>query len=206
MNQTLSQSPTEPYGLAGVRIFGPNATVAQDLEPEYATLSDNEKIAYVSLQEANAMAIVDVIAARVLDILPLGYKDHDIAGNALDPSDRDGGINIRNWPVFGMYQPDEIKAFKHSGEDYVVMANEGDSRDFGDAFNEEVRVGSGAYPLDPATFPNAAALKLPAALGRLTVTNTMRKNAAGNFTAIFPFGARSFTIRRGSDMSIVYDR
>jgi hypothetical protein len=35
---------------AGVRIFGPGASVAQDLEPECVTYSEDGKFAYASLQ------------------------------------------------------------------------------------------------------------------------------------------------------------
>ena len=60
----------------GIRIYGPNATVAQDLEPEYIAISPDDKRAYVSLQENNAFAVIDIANATILDILPLGYKDH----------------------------------------------------------------------------------------------------------------------------------
>ncbi|MEO1260293.1 MAG: esterase-like activity of phytase family protein [Bacteroidota bacterium] len=62
----------------GIRIFGNDGqqTVAQDLEPEYIALSDDGSIAYVACQENNALAVVDVDGGTVVDILPLGYKDH----------------------------------------------------------------------------------------------------------------------------------
>jgi hypothetical protein len=89
----------------------------------------------IVLQESNAMAIVDVKRAVVTGVYPLGFKDHSRAVNALDPSDEDGAggagaINIDTWPVFGMYQPDEIRSFRSKGKDYIVTANEGDSRKF----------------------------------------------------------------------------
>ncbi len=62
--------------IAGVRIFGPNASVAQDLEPEYITVSDDSKTAWVSLQENNAIAVVDIASATVTAIKPLGYKSY----------------------------------------------------------------------------------------------------------------------------------
>ncbi|ERN42464.1 putative extracellular nuclease [Rubidibacter lacunae KORDI 51-2] len=62
----------------GVRIFGPNATVARDLEPEYIAVSGDGSTAYVSLQENNAFAVVDIETSTVLDILPLGFKDYSI--------------------------------------------------------------------------------------------------------------------------------
>lgn len=62
----------------GVRIFGNHGqqTVAQDLEPEYIALSADNATAYVACQENNAMILVDVNSASVLDVWPLGYKDH----------------------------------------------------------------------------------------------------------------------------------
>ncbi len=59
----------------GVRIYGPNASVAQDLEPEYITISADGKTAYVTLQENNALAVVDIATATVATIVPLGLKD-----------------------------------------------------------------------------------------------------------------------------------
>jgi hypothetical protein len=77
----------------GVRIFGPNATVAQDLEPEYIAIAPGGATAYVTLQEANAIAVLDIASATVTDILALGLKNHSLAGNGLDASDRDGPSN-----------------------------------------------------------------------------------------------------------------
>ncbi|NDJ16381.1 bifunctional metallophosphatase/5'-nucleotidase [Myxacorys almedinensis A] len=188
----------------GVRIFGPNATVAQDLEPEYITVSDDNKTAWVSLQENNAIAVVDIASASVTDILPLGLKDHSAPGNGLDPSDRDDGINIRNQPVFGLYQPDAISNFTVNGTTYLITANEGDARDY-TGFSEEVRIGDSSYALDPTVFPNAADLKQNANLGRLLATNaTGDLNGDGLFERIEVFGGRSFSIRDTSG-NLVFD-
>ena len=46
---------------------------------------------------------------------------------------------MASWPVYGMYQPDSIKVLRHQGSDYVITANEGDSKDY-EYFTEEVRV------------------------------------------------------------------
>lgn len=59
----------------GIRIFGPNASVAQDLEPEYITIAE-DSLAYVAMQENNALAVININTAEILDLLPLGYKDH----------------------------------------------------------------------------------------------------------------------------------
>ncbi|WP_278394529.1 choice-of-anchor I family protein [Acinetobacter venetianus] len=115
----------------GVRIFGPNATVAQDLEPEYITVSADSKTAWVTLQENNAIARIDLAQQKVTDIYPLGYKDHGQVGNELDVSDKDGLINIKTWAgLVGMYQPDSIANYQANGQTYLVTANEGDSREW----------------------------------------------------------------------------
>ncbi|MBD2534442.1 choice-of-anchor I family protein [Nostoc flagelliforme FACHB-838] len=191
---TQFNSQIDRMRTAGVRIFGPNATVAQDLEPEYITVSEDSTKAWVSLQENNAMALLDLINNQITDILPLGFKDYSLPENGIDASDRNNAIDIANWPVLGMYQPDGIASYKVNGKTYIVTANEGDARAY-DGFSEEVRVGNNAYQLDPTAFPNASALKQNSNLGRLTVTNTLGdEDGDGLFEKIYAFGGRSFSI------------
>jgi hypothetical protein len=82
----------------GVRIYGPNATVAQDLEPEYITITPDDKLAYVSLQENNALALIDIDNAVVLDILPLGVKNHAKGEASLREFRLD---QTNDWPELG---------------------------------------------------------------------------------------------------------
>ena len=147
----------------GVRIFGPTADgqgtadVANDLESEYIAVAPDGKTAWVTLQENNALAIVDIASASVTDVVALGYKDHGAAGNELDFADSDGKnsiINITAAPnVYGMYQPDSIAAYQAAdGATYLVTANEGDARAWGE--------GNAAYfgtAADKATGTAAAA-------------------------------------------------
>lgn len=175
-----------------IRIYGRNATVAQDLEPEYIAVSPDSKTAYVTLQENNALGILDIASAKFTSIAALGFKDHSAPGNGIDASDRDSAINIQNWPVFGMYQPDGIAAFSAKGKTWLVTANEGDAREWGD-FVEESRIGS--LRLDPTAFPNAAALQANAALGRLNVTRFLGDtDNDGDYDQLYVLGGRSFSI------------
>jgi hypothetical protein len=121
----------------------------------------------------------------------------------LDASDRDGPkINIRPWPVFGMYQPDAIASYRVRGRDYFVTVNEGDARDY-TGFAEEARVG--ALTLDPVAFPDAAVLKASANLGRLNATRALGDvDADGDFDALYTLGGRSFSIW-GAAGNLVYD-
>ena len=192
---------------AGVRIFGPNATVAQDLEPEFIGIDADGKTAYVALQENNALAVVDIKRARVTKIIALGFKDHSVAGNELDASNKDDAINIQSWPVLGMYLPDAIATYtveeergkgKRRTSTYIVTANEGDSRDY-DGFGEEVRIkdleADEGKMLDPTVFPNADELVLEENLGRLKITNTLGDaDNDGLIEELYAFGARSFSI------------
>jgi len=180
----------------GVRIF-PDRTASRDFEPEYIAVSPDSSTAMVTLQENNAVAKLDLGTMRVTDILPLGVKDHSQPGNGLDASDRDGGINIQNWPVFGLLMPDAIGSFEVDGETYFVTANEGDARD------EDARVED--LPLDPAAFPDAAELQEEQNLGRLDVsTIDGDPDGDGDFDQLFSYGGRSFTIL-DADGNQVYD-
>jgi hypothetical protein len=201
----------------GFRTPGPEGTsFAQDVEPEYAAISHDSRTAWVTLQENNAIAKIDLHSSSIEEIFPLGFKDHNEPGNELDASDRDNGKVLKNWPVKGMYLPDGISAFTSLGTSFIVTANEGDSRirptsddalpplEEGDIFNEEIRIGSAS--LDPAKFPDAATLKNNIHLGRLKITNTLGDiDGDGDFDQLYSFGTRSFTIRNGSSGKIVYE-
>lgn len=207
--QTVSQADFSSFDAAslrsqGVRIFGNNgaSTAQQDLEPEYITVSKDSKTAYVSLQENNAIAVVDLASASVTNILALGFKDHSLKGNELDASNKDGGVRLANWPVLGMYMPDAISNYQVNGETYLVTANEGDSRDY-DGYSEEARVAD--LTLDATAFPNAADLQLDANLGRLKTTKANGDtDGDGDFDQIYAYGARSFTIWN-TDGEVVFD-
>lgn len=178
----------------GVRIF-PNKTVSQDVEPEYIAVSDDSTRAWVSLQENNALAVVDILNATVTEILPLGAKNFNAPGNAFDPSDRDGvvfggsatspAVRILNWPVRGLYQPDTLATVTIAGQTYLLSANEGDTR------TEAARVST--LTLDSSVFPNAANLQLPQNLGRLDVS-TIDGNSPNGYRELFAYGGRSFSI------------
>ena len=171
---------------AGLRIF-PGQTLSDDVEPEYIAVSEDGQTAFVALQEANAVAVVDIASGTIVEIQPLGTKDHSQEGNGLDPSDRDGAINIQTVPVHGLYQPDGIATYTVDGTTYYVTANEGDARD------EDARVAD--LTLDPTAFPDAATLQLDENLGRLEVsTIDGDTDNDGDFDELFSYGARSFSI------------
>ena len=186
--KNINQSELDP----SVRIFGKNASVAQDLEPEDITVSADSKTAWVSLQENNALAIVDIKQAQVQRVVGLGFKSHNSDKTAIDASDKDNAINIQKWPVFGMYQPDSIASYQSNGETYIVTANEGDARDY-DGYSEEVRVGKA--PLEKALLKAYPGITKAKNLGRLKITTANGDtNNNGKIDRLYSFGTRSFSI------------
>jgi S-layer homology domain len=185
----------------GVRVFGEqphgeDLPVSRNLEPEYVTVAADGGTAWVSLQEANALAVVDLASAEVTDLLPLGTVDHSQVGSGIDPSDRDGRVDVRTVPVHGLPMPDSIASYSAGGETYIVTANEGDAREWGDYVEAERVKDLGKGGLAPICADSpAAGLRGDADLGRLEVTIASGLNADGTcYEQLHSFGTRSMSI------------
>lgn len=181
------------------------ATFAEDMEPEWVEISGDSTTAYVCLQENNAIAEIDLATAQVKRLIPLGYKDHGAVGNELDASDRDGGIQIRQWPgLMGVYQPDTIRLYESGGNRFLLTANEGDSRvrpyadgivdgiDEGGLYSDEAVISD--WPLQGTPWETLAGSE---ALGRLLLVRNLvdaNLDSEGRPTKLFSFGGRSFSI------------
>ncbi|GAA3933775.1 choice-of-anchor I family protein [Litoribacillus peritrichatus] len=233
---------------ASVRISHPQASVAQDLEPEYVAFSADNTQAFVSLQENNAVAVIDLEAGSVSRIFGLGYKDHSVEGNGLDASNKDdcdagdiqegdctalnNGINIKTYAnLRGLYMPDTIASFSQNGVNYVVTANEGDSREyFFEVENEDACTAAGGLDYDEddgclswidevrvkdledldlslneAVFTDET-IADQANLGRLKVLSTEGDtDANGSLENLYSFGTRSFSIFNAATGALVFD-
>jgi DNA-binding beta-propeller fold protein YncE len=189
----------------GLRIFGPGASFAQDIEPEYVAVAANSKKAWVSLQENNAIARIDLQKKMIEEIMPLGFKNYNLPMNSIDPSDQDGGIFFNPWPVYGIYQPDAIAVMPNNGIPFIYSANEGDAREYSN-FVEMARVGSSSVKLDPVAFPDAAELKKNTQLGRLNITKTLGDtDGDGDYDQLYSIGSRSFSIWHGLTGQLMFD-
>ncbi len=188
----------------GFRIFGPGKNFNKDIEPEYITVSDDNTTAYVTLQENNAIAEIDIVTGIVKKIMPLGFKDYSLEANAIDASDKDSKVAFTAYnKVFGMYMPDAIAYYNYNGNPYLFTANEGDSREY-TAFTEMKRAGTVIF--DPTNFPTAATLKADANLGRLNITTTLGDtDGDGDFDALYSLGARSFSVWDATTGAQVFD-
>jgi len=194
----------------GVRVFFPGSTAAQDLEPEYITTNAAGTRAYVTLQEANAIAIVDLVNKTVLDVAPLGFKDWGAAGLLIDTSDKDNQAltgankNLQSYTgvaLKGMYMPDTIASMQKGGETYLLMSNEGDDREY-TCYAEKVRAGDASFSTNWSTGTVSPTLNTNAYLARLNTTKAFPTKAA--FDAIYTYGGRSFSIRNASG-ELVWD-
>ena len=204
LNFAAFESQLASLASKGFRIFGPGKNFVKDIEPEYVTVSDDSKTAYVTLQENNAIAEIDLITATIKKITPLGFKDYSLAANAIDVSDRDSKIEFAPVAkVFGVYMPDAIAFFNYNGTPYLFTANEGDSREY-TAFTEMKRVKD--VSLDATNFPTATTLKTDAVLGRLNITTTLGDtDGGGDFDALYSLGGRSFSVWNATTGSQVFD-
>ncbi|OHT43529.1 choice-of-anchor I family protein [Flavobacterium tructae] len=187
----------------GFRISKFAKSFAQDIEPEYITISDDSKTAWVTLQENNGVAKVDLTSKTITALYPLGFKNFNTAENAIDVSDKDDKIAFNPWKVKGMYMPDAISHFSANNTPYFVTANEGDAREYA-AYADIKRMKD--MKLDATAFPDAAALKLETNLGRLNLIADMGDtDGDGDLDELVAFGARSFSIWNGNTGKIVYD-
>ncbi|WP_369856248.1 choice-of-anchor I family protein [Candidatus Thalassolituus haligoni] len=191
----------------GFRVFGPAADLATDVEPEYVAISADDTTAWVSLQENNGLAVIDltVDAEAITKILPLGLQDYGLEANAMNASDKEAGTALTAYAnVKGFFMPDAITTFEDNGTHYVISANEGDARDY-DGFSEEARVDD--LTLNTTAFPDAATLQGETVLGRLKTTlNPFSDEAvATDIETIYAYGGRSFSIWNGETGEQVFD-
>ena len=198
----------------GGRIFGPNATVAQDLEPEYISVSPDSKYAFVTLQENNMIATIDLESKEILNLTALGYKDHSKAGNGLDSNNKDLAAAIAPKSTMGMYLPDAIASTRAGGVNFLFTANEGDSRSY-----PCVMGGTSTTIIqdEDASFSKIAdssvssTLKADAGIGQLKTTPFAPASVAGSpvtsstkVKSAYSFGTRSFSVWKSNTVSGIF--
>lgn len=205
LNFNNFDSQTAALTATGLRKIRTSNTLSQDLEPEYVTISADSQKAWITLQENNAIAEVNLATKTITDIWGLGKKDMSLPGNGFDASDNNGEILIANWPVKAYYIPDALQNYKVGNTHYIVTANEGDEKDLS-GYSERTTVGAGSYTLDPAVFPHSALLKASHNLGRFRVSSaTGNTDGDAEFEEIAALGARSFSIFNADTKQRVYD-
>ncbi|CAN0003221.1 unnamed protein product, partial [Heterosigma akashiwo] len=121
-------------------------SLEHDLEPEFVTWSSDGTTAYVSIQENNAIATVDIASATISALSPLPLIEAGSIDTSKDDAPDGSGdwaINRRDWGsgLRKLSQPDSIFYFEIDGTGYIATANEGDylkTGDFTSAFDESL--------------------------------------------------------------------
>ncbi|WP_126651926.1 choice-of-anchor I family protein [Chryseobacterium aureum] len=205
LNFNSFDSQVAALAATGLRKVRTNNTLSQDLEPEYVTISADSQKAWVTLQENNAIAEINLATKTITGVWGLGKKDMNLPGNGFDASDNNGEVLIANWPVKAYYVPDAVQNYKVGNTHYIVTANEGDEKDLS-GFSERTTVGANNYTLDPVLFPNSNIVKASYNLGRFRVSSaTGNTDGDAEFEEMAALGARSFSIFNADTKQIVYD-
>ena len=130
-------NPLARKALADKGIIMQKGTVpSEDFEPEYIAVGNNK--AYITLQEANAVAVLNLDSMLFTGVYTVGLEDYSIV--PVDIDKKDDAYNPRTYETLrGIRMPDGIAYFSVDGNDYIVTANEGDAREWGDYLNEDER-------------------------------------------------------------------
>lgn len=193
---------------------GKGSSYLAQLEPEYVTVSPDSKTAYVTLQENNAIATVDLVNNKIVSVKGLGVLDHSVAGNEMDANKDDKAIGINKAPILTWHMPDAIDTFVADGKTYIITPNEGDSRDYIDdgGYTEVAELADIELPikLDASKYEGYTQAELDkfdlSTIEGYKVTTENGLNAAGTaYEAIYGYGGRSFSIFDAQTMEQVYD-
>ncbi|RUS48802.1 choice-of-anchor I family protein [Cohnella sp. AR92] len=161
------------------------ADLQHDAEPEFISLSADEKMAYVSLQENNAIAQIDIATKSLKQVNGLGLKDFSLPQNSLDLL-KDSSIRLENVPFYGVYMPDGIATYTVGGKTYVLTANEGDATEW-EARDNASTIGDMKMLLDP----DSKAAKF---LANKTAYDGTEVMSSMDNEGLYLYGARSFSI------------
>lgn len=203
LNFAAFSTQAETLKTQGFRISKNAKSFAADIEPEYVTISEDSKTAWITLQENNGVAKVDLTTKTITNIFPLGYKDYNTVDNGIDVSDKDDAVTFNPWKIKGVFMPDGISSYTVNNTPYFVTANEGDAREYkGNTDIKRLK----SLKLDATAFPNAATLQLDNQMGRLNLVSDLGDtDGDGDLDELYSFGARSFTIWNGNTGKAVYD-
>jgi len=193
--------------LQGIHNPSNSLDIGVNLEPEFLTYSHPDDAGkyeiYVSTQETNAIVVYEgntqtplSLTIEPIRIMPLGFKDHSLAGNGLDLYN-DDSVNIKTYPgLFGMYQPDTVKFFTQGNKNYIITANEGDQNE------EEEDVAVSKLPTG-LLFPFGDPIEVD--FGKYKVSRSAGKGVDGNYTKAFAFGGRSFGVFDADTGALVHE-
>jgi len=196
---------TESSPDQGLRIFGPGATAAQDLEPEYIAVSGDGQRAWVTLQENNGLAFLRLDGVpRVESVVGLGWQDYGLPGHEADFDDEDSGYAAASHPgIRGLFQPDGVAWVDQGEKEYLLLANEGDVRDTDLYPSYDEAAGASWFDLSGWPLAGADIRNLKVSLHPFTAGTEPAQGTAAS--VLYSFGGRSWSVRDAANGALVWD-
>ncbi len=207
---------------SGIRFSGQDgitASFGQDAEPEYVAAAGG--YLFVTLQENNTVARINLATNQVESYIGLGWVDYSQV--SVDLTDRDAtdgtapvaGFNpLSGQSVVGLRMADGIAAWQQGDDVFFITANEGDGREYGDYLDErrDSGLGYGAVPgrlklvVNANDTSEALVLGDELALGDADPTNdfSFESTPSRSGTPV-SFGSRSLSLFDGITGELVWD-
>ena len=163
-----------------------------DLEPEYIAC-DNDT-AYITCQEANAIAVLDIAKGEFTGVYSVGFEDYSQVPIDLGNNDKTYAPHTYD-DLKGIRMPDAVSLYQVNGTTYLITANEGDSR---------------TWPVDTETDVNE--IKSKTSPNGKTFEKKVTWFDASQYDGLesgvdYLFGGRSFSVLRVTESGLeeVYD-
>ena len=163
-----------------------------DLEPEYIAC-DNDT-AYITCQEANAIAVLDIAKGEFTGVWSVGFEDYSQVPVDLGNNDKTYAPHTYD-DLKGIRMPDAVSLYQVNGTTYLITANEGDSR---------------TWPVDTETDVNE--IKSKTSPNGKTFEKKVTWFDASQYDGLesgvdYLFGGRSFSVLRVTESGLqeVYD-
>ena len=164
-----------------------------DLEPEYIAC-DNDT-AYITCQEANAIAVLDIARGEFTGVYSVGFEVYSKVPIDLGNNDKTYAPHTYD-DLKGIRMPDAVSLYRVNGTTYLITANEGDSR---------------TWPVGLETDVNEAKGK-KSPTGKIKTSNKVTWFDASQYDGLesgvdYLFGGRSFSVLRVTENGLeeVYD-
>ena len=163
-----------------------------DLEPEYIACDNGT--AYITCQEANAIAVLDIARGEFTGIYSVGFEDYSEV--PIDLGSGDSAYAPGTYEnLKGIRMPDAVSLYQVNGTTCLITANEGDSR---------------AWPVDTETDVNE--IKSKKSPNGKSFEKKVTWFDAGQYDGLesgvdYLFGGRSFSVLRVTENGLeeVYD-
>mgnify|MGYP002543787468 CR=1 FL=1 len=175
-----------------------------DLEPEYIAC-DNDT-AYITCQEANAIAVLDIAKGEFTGVWSVGFEDYSQVPVDLGNDDKTYAPSTYE-DLKGIRMPDAVSLYQVNGTTYLITANEGDSRTWPVGLETDVNESKSKKSPNGKTFEKKVTwFDASQYDGKVVFFNTTDYDGLDG-KKDYLFGGRSFSVLRVTETGLeeVYD-